>query len=115
MKYLILMAGPLGFAFFLNAAIDATRVVNLDFWSAYIFLGLCLPFAWLSLNVGLQICREIDWPVLYRHGFNAAVDDSRLQRYFAERLYHFDNALDALQALEILRQHGVEPGPHQNL
>lgn len=160
MKYALRIMAPIGVLAFSNASINASTAVNSDRWSAYVFLVLCLPFAFVMTRTYLDWFLEIDWPKiamdtdrehwlaricasleqrnmrfarrwlcwlathwvtysewphLYRQGLAASPPNSSLARYFAQRLYYFDNALDALNALDVLRRHDAEPGPHPNM
>jgi len=160
MKYAVRIVAPLGFLACLNTSINASTTVNLDRWSPFVFLALCLPFTFMTTRAYVAWFLEIDWPkvamdadrehwlarvcasleqrnrqfarrwlcwlathwvsysewpLLYRQGLAASPANSSLALYFAQRLFYFDNALDALNALDVLRRHDAEPGIHPNI
>ncbi len=50
------------------------------------------------------------WPFII--GMKHAKPASWLQKIFAREVYRFNHAQHCIEALRILREHGLEPGPH---
>lgn len=67
---------------------------------------------WSCYVVGQHAPR---WPAVFLKGLNAARPGSRLERHFAERVYAFENPLNALKAWEVLARHGVRPKSHPSM
>lgn len=66
--------------------------------------------AWVAYFYGFRRPNE---PEIFYSGMRNAMPDSYLQKYFAQRVYHFLNARRCLEAYSILKSLGWEPARHR--
>jgi len=72
---------------------------------------------WRRLTVCLCFLEGVhhpDQPAAFLMGLHNARPGSWLERVFAWEVFRFDNAQHCLEALRVLRRHGVNPRLHRN-
>lgn len=70
---------------------------------------------WRRLAVALAFLHGVirpDEPASFMLGMRQARPGSRLERIFALEVYRFHNIQHCVEARDVLKRHGIDPGPH---